>query len=55
MGNTLTDEHRITRSVVLEDASWALDCACGLRFFASDRGHAMAEWKRHFEALRVVR
>jgi hypothetical protein len=48
-------DHRITRSVVMEDASWALDCTCGLRFFGKDRAEAMAEWKRRCDPLKAVK
>jgi hypothetical protein len=42
--------HRVDRSVCMEDASWVLDCRCGVRFFAKDRAEAYQAWKRHAES-----
>jgi|HubBroStandDraft_6_1064221.scaffolds.fasta_scaffold171668_4 hypothetical protein len=48
-------DHRITRSVVQEDASFVLDCSCGLRFFGKDRAEVMKEWRRRCDPLKAVK
>ena len=43
----MTPAHTVARTVVNDDASWTLDCRCGVRFSGKDHGAVHGAWAKH--------
>ena len=46
-------DHRITRTVCQDDATWSLDCLCEVRLFGKDRAAVMRAWDDHLAASKA--